>query len=104
MVSNTTIVGGFKGLTAQDVRMDDGLFEVVLIRLPKSVAEWQQALNELSQPETEWSYIIRFSTNKIRFISKEPVAWTLDGEFGGKQTQVDIETIHPGVRILVPGI
>lgn len=104
MVSNTTTVGGFKGLTAQDVQMDDGLFEVLLVRLPKNVAEWQQALTELSQPDSEWSYITRFSANKIRFISQEDVSWTLDGEFGGKHTQVDIETIHPGLPILVSGI
>ncbi|MBQ8144708.1 MAG: YegS/Rv2252/BmrU family lipid kinase [Butyricicoccus sp.] len=104
MVSNTTTVGGFKGLTANDVQMDDGLFEVMLVRLPKNVAEWQQALTELSQPETDWNFIIRFSTDKLRFVSQEPVPWTLDGEFGGMQTEVNVETIHPGIRILVPGI
>ena len=104
MVSNTTTVGGFKGLTARDVQMDDGLFEVVLVRLPKNVSEWQQALAELSQPEQDWSFVIRFSASEVKFISRDPVAWTLDGEFGGKQTEVDIKTIHPGIRILVPGI
>lgn len=104
MVSNTTTVGGFKGLTAQDVQMDDGLFEVLLVRLPKNVSEWQQALTELSQPDSEWNFVTRFSANKIRFVSQEEVSWTLDGEFGGKHTQVDIETIHPGLDILVSGI
>ena len=104
MVSNTTTVGGFKGLTARDVQMDDGLFEVVLVRTPKSVAEWQQALTELTQPESEWSYIIRFSTSKLRFVSREEVAWTLDGEYGGKLSEVNVEVIHPGVNILIEGI
>ena len=104
MVSNTTTVAGIKGLPIPDVRMDDGLFEVVLIRLPKTRAEWQQALSELAQPETEWSFLLRFAASKIRFCSEQPVAWTLDGEFGGKHTEVEIETIHPGVQILVDGI
>ena len=104
MVSNTTTVGGFKGLTARDVQMDDGLFEVVLVRTPKNMAECQQALTELTQPESEWSYIIRFSTSKLRFVSHEEVAWTLDGEYGGKLSEVNVEVIHPGVNILIEGI
>ena len=104
MVSNTTTVGGFKGLTAHDVQMDDGLFEVVLVRQPKNMMEWQQALTELAQPDSDWSFIIRFSTPKIRFISRDEVPWTLDGEFGGKPSEVEIEAIHPGVNILVQGI
>ena len=70
----------------------------------KTVLEWQQALSELSQPDTEWAYILRFSTNRLRFISPEPVAWTLDGEFGGNHQEITVETIHPGVRVLVDGI
>ena len=31
MVSNTVSVGGFKGMPAEPVRLDDGLFEVVLV-------------------------------------------------------------------------
>lgn len=104
MVSNTTTVGGFKGLTARNVQMDDGLFEVVLIRMPKSVAEWQQAFTELAQPESEWTFIQRFATQKITFTSQTDVAWTLDGEYGGKPEKVEIEAIHPGIHILVDGI
>ena len=36
MVTNTISVGGFKGLVASNVRLDDGLFEVLLIRTPKT--------------------------------------------------------------------
>ena len=35
MVSNATSVGGFKRLTGPDVMLDDGVFEVMLIRKPK---------------------------------------------------------------------
>ena len=39
MVSNTRSVGGFRGLPAKDVRLDDGKFEVELVRQPKNAAE-----------------------------------------------------------------
>ena len=36
MVTNAKSVGGFKNLPGQDVRLDDGLFEVTLIKRPKT--------------------------------------------------------------------
>ena len=39
MVTNTRSVGGFKGLVNQSVSLNDGVFEVLLIRMPKTPAD-----------------------------------------------------------------
>ena len=39
MISNSTSVGGFKGMTGKDVLLDDGVFEVTLIKKPKNPIE-----------------------------------------------------------------
>lgn len=36
MITNSVSVGGFKKLTGKNVLLDDGLFEVTLIRMPKN--------------------------------------------------------------------
>ena len=36
MVTNTISVGGFQGLVNQSVALNDGLFEVLLIRMPRT--------------------------------------------------------------------
>ena len=36
MVTNTTSIGGFKGLVGMDVALDDGEFEVLLVRKPRT--------------------------------------------------------------------
>lgn len=36
MVTNTLSVGGFRGLVNQSVALNDGLFEVLLIRMPRT--------------------------------------------------------------------
>lgn len=36
MVTNSLSVGGFKGISGPDVLLDDGLFEVTLIKNPKT--------------------------------------------------------------------
>lgn len=47
MVSNATSVGGFRKLTGPDVLLDDGVFEVLLIRRPKNILELNEIITAL---------------------------------------------------------
>ena len=45
MISNSTSVGGFKGMTGKDVLLDDGVFEVTLIKKPRNpIGTWYTPL------------------------------------------------------------
>lgn len=92
MVTNTISVAGFKGLVNQDVALNDGLFEVLLIRSPKSPAEIGSMVTELLLKE-ENNLVLKFKTSHIRIFSEEPVDWVLDGEFGGSRTEVEIKNL-----------
>ena len=91
MVTNSRSIGGFKNLTARNVDMDDGLFEVTLISMPKSMAELQEIITDMAAQEDHSDEIYTFKTRKITFTSQEDVPWTLDGEYGGGHKVVDIE-------------
>ena len=100
MVTNTMSVGGFKGLVNQDVALDDGRFEVLLIRMPKSPKEFSTVVSGLlvrDDSDNDWVY--KFKTRSIHFESPEPVDWVLDGEFGGSRTVVDVENLQRQVII-----
>lgn len=99
MVSNATSIGGFKELTPPDVRMDDGLFEVVLIRQPKGALDWQSIFNELIQPKENSKFILRCKASQLHIHSKEELSWTLDGEFGGTTKNVEICNKYHAFRI-----
>ena len=100
MVSNATSIGGFKELTPHDVRMDDGLFEVVLIRQPKNPLEWQAVFNELIQPKENSKFILRCKASQLQVFSEEDISWTLDGEFGGTTKKVEIFNKYHALHIL----
>ena len=51
MVTNAKSVGGFKNLPGQDVRLDDGLFEVTLIKRPKNPLELNEIIASLLMQE-----------------------------------------------------
>ncbi len=90
MVTNATTVGGFKGIIANDVGLDDGLFEIFLAKAPTNPIELQMTINELLvSPDTN-KFITRFKAQRVEFISDEEIPWTLDGEFGGAPKNIEI--------------
>lgn len=95
MVTNTTSIGGFKGLVPKDVAFDDGLFEALFIRMPKTPADLSNIVSYLFLKEEENEYVFRFKTARLSVTAKEDVSWTLDGEFGGIMKETVIENL-PG--------
>ncbi len=87
MVTNTVSVGGFKGLINQNVSLSDGLFEVLLIRMPKTPLEFSSIVTGLLMREEETSDLVyKFKASELHIEAQEPVDWVLDGEFGGSKT------------------
>lgn len=103
MVGNTVSVGGLLKLPSDRVKLDDGLFEVLLIRKPKTPADFQSiALALTTQVMPEGGPLIGFSTSKVTFTCTEPLPWTLDGEFGGENGVTVIEN-HRQACVLACG-
>ena len=48
------------------------------------------------------NYFITAQTSAIRFEFDDPVAWTLDGEFGGSVTDVTIQNHSRAIEMIVP--
>ncbi len=99
MVTNSRSVGGFKNLTGKHVDMDDGLFEVTLITMPKNPMELQEIIGAMVSQEDNTHLIHSFKSKKISIECEEEVPWTLDGEFGGNHTCTEIENMHKGLRL-----
>lgn len=91
MVTNARSVGGFKKLTGKDVQMDDGLFEVTLIKRPKNPVELNEIIACLLMAEDWTNMIDSFKTDRILIESNQEIAWTRDGEYGGEHSYVCIE-------------
>lgn len=90
MVTNSASVAGLLSIT--DFLLDDGMFEVTLIKKPTNIVQLQKIVHSLLNisEEIDREYIKFFRTDKITFtsLSDEQISWTLDGEFGG-DTQVN---------------
>lgn len=102
MITNSISVGGFKNLTDTNVLLNDGLFEVTLIKKPKNPFELQEIIAALLLEEVNTKYMYTCKTRKLKITSPEKVAWTIDGEFGGAHDSLTIENNKEAISFLVP--
>lgn len=101
MISNTKSVAGMKSLSKENVKLNDGVFEVVLIKMPQNPIEVQSILTGLVTQDLSSDMFYKFKVSEIKFICSEEVPWTLDGEFGGKNKEVVIKNYHKALSILL---
>lgn len=99
MVSNSVSVGGFQGMKNHDVILDDGKFEVLLVEAPTSLAQLNAIIAALLA-RTPNEKVRSFQTSNISFHCNTPVAWTLDGEYGGDHADSYVEILPQVVQMI----
>ena len=93
-------IGGFKSLVPPGVALNDGEFEVMLVRTPRTPKDIQSIVAYLINKEGENDCVYRFKTSRLVIESEEAVDWTLDGEYGGAVTEVCIENLREEIRVM----
>lgn len=102
MVSNTESVGGMKGLVGSGIDLQDGLFEVTLVKEIRNPLEFQQLVTAfVSQNFERCDMLYSFRTSHIEFEFTDEVSWTLDGEYGGEHKNIFFDVLHNAVEFLV---
>lgn len=101
MITNSVSVGGFKGITGKHIKLDDGVFEVTLIKRPKTIKALNDLILSLMNREFDADDMYFFRTGNLVCESREPVAWTIDGENGGAHEKVEIQNLCKSIVIRV---
>lgn len=103
MVCNTYSVGGMKNLPTDRVELDDGLFEVILVKKPVNMFEVGAALQSLlGQTPATGSALISFHASHLTFTCEKPIPWTIDGEYGGSQ-EINVICNHRQALRIIQG-
>ena len=103
-VTNSLAVGGGVFRFSKDMMsFDDGLFELVLVKMPKDIKELAKLALCLKSGEYDKDYftIVKGKEFSFDFGDKE-IPWTLDGEFGGDTEKVDIKCLEHAIRLYKP--
>ena len=102
-ISNSTSVGGVLTLDPKQVDLQDGKFELFLVRTPRNLLELSECIQALQSQKYNCSAITFRSTSHLRVISAEPVTWTLDGEREDVFEPVEVQNLHHAISLLLRG-
>ena len=98
MITNSRSVGGIKNVP-RDVDMNDGLFEVTLIEMPKDPSELQEIVTSLVMQNDNSRLVHIFKSREITIQSPDKCPWTLDGEYGGNPEEIRITNLNEALHL-----
>jgi diacylglycerol kinase family enzyme len=114
MVVSAKSVGGFRGITGSGVELDDGKNELLFVKWPDNPIKLAKTIGhaigmvrkspkarEKALDMTVENGIKIIRVKEAKFIFDKPVAWALDGEDGGSQTEDIIKVKKQAVSYLV---
>lgn len=93
--------GGFVIFSEDDVDMNDGLLEVLLIKYPRNPVELSQTLIDIKSSKFNSSFFEFFSTEEITFITNDEVDWTIDGEYQKGSKEIKIKCIKNAISLIL---
>ena len=102
-ISNSHVIGGVIRLQSGLVEMNDGLFEIILIRYPQEALGFTKIFSAIASGEMSCEYIrmYRAAEVDVTILEKEPVDWSLDGELEKGVRHAHIVNVRSGIRAIV---
>jgi len=99
-VTNSTSVAGLVKLDPGLVDLADGMFEIILVRQPVILSDFLDILSSLTVRTYDGDNVQMLHASKVKFTFREEVAWTIDGENGGKHKKVEITNCRKAIEIV----
>ncbi len=100
-VSNSTSLGGVLSLSPEVVDMNDGQFEVMLIKSPKTAAQLSKIVQALLAKQYDDCDMLEFFSCRRLTVLKNPEGgWSLDGEFEEGKDGAVIENMNSAIKLV----
>ena len=100
-VSNSTSVGGILTLDPDIVDMNDGLFELLLVKYPENMVQLAEVIRALTSQKYDSPSIVFRPARRVTVEADPGMDWTLDGEFAQGSERIEIENLHSAVNIVI---
>ena len=97
---NSTSIAGIVKLDSRLVNMNDGEFEVILVKMPQSLADLQKIIHSITTSDFDNPMFEFFKTKEIQFDFEKEIPWSLDGEYCNGGERVRIQNVKDGIVIV----
>ncbi len=101
-VTNSLSVGGIYKFDPKRVNLNDGIFEIMLVRMPKNPTEIVDIFYRLANRNYDENQVVFYHSAHVTITTEEPIKWTVDGEYGGKLDKVTIKNLPGAIKIFKP--
>ena len=99
-ISNAESLAGILYYPEGFVALDDGLLEVLLIRMPKNFAEWQQVLHSVYTRELGACSLIELAqASSVWVDNPDGLLWSLDGESSGAFRTAHVSVLPGALKL-----
>ncbi|MBR5948933.1 MAG: YegS/Rv2252/BmrU family lipid kinase [Clostridia bacterium] len=101
-ISNSHVLGGVIRLNHDLVEMNDGIFEIILIKYPEDAIGFSKVAAAIASGEMKCEYIRIFHASEVdvTILGDKPVDFTLDGEQEKNIRHAHIVNIRSGIRVV----
>lgn len=99
-IANSTSFGGIIKLKQELVSLNDGMFEVLLVKMPKTLVDLNVIINSLTTSNFNNDRFEFFKASKLEITPSEPTAWSLDGEYMRTESTVKMENLHGVIQFI----
>lgn len=99
-VCNSTSIGGIIKLEKDIVDLNDGLFEIMLIKNPKNALELSAIILSLTNQNFTNEFITFIQASEVVIHTQENISWSLDGEFNSGSSVVRAVNIHNAITLI----
>ena len=87
-------------LDPNHVKMDDGSFELLLLRMPKNAVELSGLIGSLTRMEYDAPGVIFRHVSHVTLTTDDIIPWSLDGEYAASQPRVEIRNLHHAIALM----
>lgn len=100
-ISNSTSVAGVLTLAPELVDMNDGVFELLLVRKPRSLLELNDCILALTTQDYHTPMLTLVNTARVEIDAPADMDWTLDGEQEFGRAHCVAENLHSAVQVII---
>jgi YegS/Rv2252/BmrU family lipid kinase len=97
---NSTSMGGLFKFDPENVKLDDGLFEIVLVKKNNNLFKLLKAVTDMKKPEYESDVVVTCKASKLKITAEENIDWCLDGELGGTYKEAEIQNLKRAIQLI----
>ena len=82
------------------VDMNDGMFEILLVKKPRNTLELTECIRALREQDYDSAALHVFSARHAKLTTENTLDWSLDGEHAQSCGTIELESVKDAIRIM----